>query len=128
MKAKYTVALAMVGSFALGAAAMQGLHDQAKPSGYFIAEVNMSNRDAYTKEFVPLVMKVIKEWGGKYLVGGGRTISLQGTPPGNRVVVIQFESLDKVQAWWDSPARKDSQAIGDKYATFRTYAVEGTSP
>jgi uncharacterized protein (DUF1330 family) len=127
MKAKYKVVLAMVGSFALGVAAMQGLRAQAKPSGYFVAEVNVSNKDAYTKEFLPLAMKALKDSGGKYLVGGGKTLSLQGTPPANRVVVIQFESLDKVQAWWDSPARKESQAIGDKYATFRTYAVEGVS-
>jgi uncharacterized protein (DUF1330 family) len=127
MKAKYKVALAMVGSFALGAAAVQGLHAQAKPFGYFVAEVAVSNQDAYAKEFLPLATKVIKDSGGKYLVGGGKTRSLQGTPPANRVVVIQFESLDKVQAWWDSPDRKDSQAIGEKYATFRTYAVEGVT-
>jgi hypothetical protein len=30
--------------------------------------------------------------------------------------------------WWDSPGRKDSQTIGDKYATVRIYAVEGASP
>jgi uncharacterized protein (DUF1330 family) len=127
MKAKYKVALAMVGSFALGAAAAQGLHAQAKPFGYFVAEVVVSNQDAFANEFLPLAMKAIKDSGGKYLVGGGKTISLQGTPPANRVAVIQFESLDKVQAWWDSPARRDYQAIGDKYATFRTYAVEGVS-
>jgi uncharacterized protein (DUF1330 family) len=56
--------------------------------------------------------------GGKYVVRGGKTTSFQGTPPASRVVVLQFESMDKAQAWWDSPGRKNSQTIGDKYATF----------
>jgi hypothetical protein len=35
--------------------------------------------------------------------------------------------MDKAQAWWNSPAVKDLNAIGEKYAEFRTYLVEGLS-
>jgi uncharacterized protein (DUF1330 family) len=42
--------------------------------------------------------------------------------------VLQFESLDKAQAWWNSKATKDAFAVGEKYATFRDFAVEGVSP
>jgi hypothetical protein len=35
--------------------------------------------------------------------------------------------MDKAQAWWNSPANKESQAIGNKYAMIRGYLVEGTS-
>jgi hypothetical protein len=58
----------------------------------------------------------------------GKTVSFQGAPPESRIVVLKFESMDKAQAWWDSPARKNADAIGEKYATFRIYAVEGASP
>jgi uncharacterized protein (DUF1330 family) len=117
-----------LGSFALGVAAVEGLHAQAKPSGYAIIEVNVTDKDGYTKEFLPIAVKVINEAGGKYLVRGGKTEALQGTPPASRVVVLQFDSLDKVQQWWNSAARKDSSSIGDKYATTRAFAVEGASP
>jgi uncharacterized protein (DUF1330 family) len=53
---------------------------------------------------------------------------MQGAPPAPRVTVIQFDSMDKAQAWWNSPANKDIQAIGQKYATVRSYLVEGISP
>jgi hypothetical protein len=43
------------------------------------------------------------------------------------VALVQFDNLDKAQAWWNSSAQKSAQAIGDKYATFRSYAVEGLS-
>jgi uncharacterized protein (DUF1330 family) len=128
MKTKYTVALAMVASFALGAVAVQSLHAQAKPVAYLVAEVVVSNQEAYEKEFVPPAMKAAKDQGGKYLALGGKTVSFAGAPPAPRVVVIQFESMDKVQTWWNSAARRDASAIGDKYGTFRTYAVEGVSP
>ena len=128
MKTKYTVALAMAASFALGALAVQGLHAQAKPPGYVVVEVAVTDKDGYAKEFIPPAAKAIEEGGGKYVVRGGKTTSFQGTPPASRVVVLQFESMDKAQAWWDSPGRKNSQTIGDKYATFRIFAVEGATP
>jgi uncharacterized protein (DUF1330 family) len=33
-------------------------------------------------------------------------------------IVLQFESMDKAQEWWNSPARRDAFTIGDKYAYF----------
>ena len=61
------------------------------------------------------------------LRAGGPTISYEGTTPAPRVVVIQFESLDKLQALYNS-AYKDAVAIGDKFATQRIFGVEGLSP
>ena len=128
MNSRYKVALAMTAGIAIGAAAIQGLHAQAKPTGYVVVEVAVTDKDGYAKEFIPPAAKAIEEGGGKYVVRGGKTVSFQGTPPASRVVVLQFESMDKAQAWWDSPGRKNSQTVGDKYATFRIFAVEGASP
>jgi uncharacterized protein (DUF1330 family) len=128
MNAKYAIALAMSVGIVVGAAAVQVLHAQAKPPGYVVVEAAVTDKDGYVKEFIPPAAKAIAEGGGKYVVRGGKTVSLSGTPPAARVVVLEFESLDKAQAWWDSPGRKDSQAIGDKYATFRIFAAEGVSP
>jgi uncharacterized protein (DUF1330 family) len=128
MKARSKIALAMAGSFALGAAAVQSLHAQATPPGYAIIEVNVTDKEGYTKEFLPLAVKEIEAGGGKYIVRGGNPVTLQGTPPASRVVVLQFASMDKAQAWWNSPGRKATQTIGDKYATTRVFAVEGATP
>jgi uncharacterized protein (DUF1330 family) len=122
------IGLAMLGSAALGAAAVHTLHAQAKPPVYVIGEIDVKDKDAYAKEFVPAAAKAIKDGGGTYLVRGGKTTPLLGAPPATRVVVLQFENMDMVQKWWDSPARKDSQTIGEKYATFRLFAIEGATP
>jgi uncharacterized protein (DUF1330 family) len=76
---------------------------------------------------IPPITKTILDGGGKFLARGGTTLTIEGEAPKNRVVVLQFESMDKVQAWVNSPAYKDAQSIGRKNATLRVYAVEGIS-
>ena len=49
-------------------------------------------------------------------------------PPAPCVVVIQFESLEKLQALYESGPYKQAVAIGDKYATQRIFGVEGILP
>jgi uncharacterized protein (DUF1330 family) len=125
MKTKYTIVMATIGGFALGAIAVQVLHAQAKPAAYGIAEVTVNDKDAYAKEFLPAVRKTIADNGGKFLAAGGKTVSLQGAPPAPRVVIVQWPNLDAADAWWNATATKDAFKIGEKYASFRNFNVEG---
>ena len=128
MQAKFIVGVA-IGSFALGAAAMQTLHAAGTPPAYVIGEINVKDEVGYKNDFLPPARKAIADNGGKYIAGGfNKTAAFDGAPPPNRVVVLQFESMDKAKAWNDNPANKDARKIGDKYATFRTFAVEGVTP
>ena len=122
------VGLAMIAGAALGAAAVQTLHAQAKPPAYNVAEITIKDQDGYNKEYLPLVAKAITDAGGKFIVRGGKTISYEGAAPAPRVVVVQFENLDKLQALYNSASYKDAIAVGDKYSTQRIFAVEGISP
>jgi len=61
-------------------------------------------------------------------VRGGDTASFFGEPPKPRVAIMVFENMDKAKAAFDSPAYKEAKKVGDKYAKFRVYAVEGLSP
>jgi uncharacterized protein (DUF1330 family) len=126
MTAKYATAIA-ISSFAFGGVAVHGLHAQAKPPAYAIAEITVNDPEKYRTEFLPAAKRAVEEAGGKYVTRGGAAVSLTGAPPA-RVVVLQFENMAKAQDWWNSPAPKDSDAIGEKYATFRVFAVEGVSP
>jgi len=123
-----TVGLAMIASAALGAAVVQTLHAQAKPPAYNVVEITIKDQDGYNKEYLPLVTKAITDAGGKFIVRGGKTISFEGAAPAPRVVVVQFENLDKLQAMYNSASYKDAIAVGDKYSTQRIFGVEGISP
>ncbi len=128
MKTRYTVALSILAGVALGAAAVQALHAQAKPIAYVVAEIDVTNPEPYEKEYVPIAAKAVTDGGGKYLVRGGETAAMYGEPPKPRIAVMAFESMEKAQAAFNSSAYKEAKKVGDKYAKFRIYAVEGVSP
>jgi len=125
MKTHYTVTLAMLGGFGLGAVAVQGLHAQAKPPVYQVVEIDVFNLDAYLKDYAPKAQAAIKAAGGKFLAAGGKTTTTEGEPPKSRVVIQQWDSLESVQAYRNSPAFKELLPIRDKLAKFRSFVVEG---
>jgi uncharacterized protein (DUF1330 family) len=124
MKA-YKIGLGMFESFGLGAGVVEGLHAQASPPAYVISEIDVSNADAYAKEYVPLANKALADSGQKRLVSGGKMISLSGAPPASRIVVSMFENLEKAKEAYSSPAYLEARKIGDQYAKLRIFAVEG---
>jgi hypothetical protein len=63
-----TLGLSMLAGAALGAAAIQALHAQAKPIGYAIAQNVVTNEEGYTNEFLPQITKTIVDGGGQFLV------------------------------------------------------------
>jgi uncharacterized protein (DUF1330 family) len=127
MQAKYTVGLALAAGFVLGAGAIHGLHAASVPPAYVIGEIAVRDETGYKNDFLPAAQKALDDHGGKYLAGGfNKTFSITGEPPANRVVILQFENMDKVRAWRDV-ARNAQEKIGNKYATFRTFAVEGVT-
>lgn len=124
MKA-YRMDLGMLASFGLGAGIVEGLHAQASPPAYVISEIDVTDPDAYAKEYVPLANKALADSGQKRLVSGGKTISLSGAPPASRIVLSMFENLEKAKAAYSSPAYLEARKIGDQYGKLRIFAVEG---
>lgn len=125
MKTRFTVALSMLAGAALGAAAVQGLHAQAKPPVYVISEIDTANPEAWAKDYAPRAQAVIKAAGGRFLAAGQKVTTLEGTPPKPRVAISAWDSIEKVQAWRDSAAWKELLPIRAKYGTVRSFTVEG---
>jgi uncharacterized protein (DUF1330 family) len=132
MKSRFVVAAAMLTSMAVGAAAVEGLHAQAKPPVYFIGEIEVTNPEGYAKEYVPKAREIIKEHGGQLVAAGGAAgsgnpvVAIDGVPP-SRVVIYRYPSIDAVHAWRNDPAYEKVRQVGEKYAKYRTFAVMGVS-
>ena len=124
MNQRIAMGLTLLAGVAIGATAVQGLHAQAKPPVYLVTEIDVTNADAYVKEYAPLAQASIKKAGGKLLAASLKVSQIEGTAP-KRVAIQVWDSLDQIQAWRNSADYKDARKIGDKYATFRSYAVEG---
>jgi uncharacterized protein (DUF1330 family) len=125
VKTHYKIVLAMLASAALGALAVQGLHAQAKPPVYTVTEIDISDVDAYVKDYAPLAQAAIKKSGGKLLAAGQKVTTIEGAPVKTRVAIQVWDSLEQAQAWRTSAEYKKAREIGDKYAKFRAFAVEG---
>ena len=125
MKTRSMAALALLAGAAIGAVAVQGLHAQSKAPVYVVTQTDITDLDAYQKEYVPVVQATIKAAGGRLIAAGQNIVALEGPPPGTRVAINQFDSLEAVKAWRASADYKAARKIGDKYAKFRTFAIEG---
>jgi uncharacterized protein (DUF1330 family) len=126
MKTYHKAALLLIAGIGVGAAAMEALHAQAaKPPVYFISEIDVSDIDGYTKEYATKARAILTAGGARYLAAGQKVTPLEGEPPKSRVVIQVWDSLEKLQATRNSPEYKENRKIGDKYAKFRSFAVEG---
>ncbi len=69
--------------------------------GYIIANYNIDDLEAYQK-YPPAVRPTIGQYGGKILVADLEIKPVEGTP-GQVIVVIEFESEEAAQQWYESP-------------------------
>ena len=134
MKANYKIgtALAMLASAAVSGLAVEELHAQAKPPVYLIGEIDVTNPDGYAKEYLPKAREIIKAHGGRLIAAGGaagsgsQVTAIDGEAP-KRVIVYMYPSLDAVHAWRNDPEYEKVRKVGEKYAKYRTFAVEGVA-
>ena len=70
---------------------------------YLIGQISITNSEAYSV-YSAQVPKTIVPFGGRYLVRGGHSTSLEGKPQGERHVVIEFPNRAAAQAWYESDA------------------------
>jgi uncharacterized protein (DUF1330 family) len=128
MNTNFKIALAVVAGAALGATAMQGLHAQAKPKAYSVAEFDVLD-DAAFAAYLPVVAPVIKAGGGRTFntSNSGRIIAITGASP-KHVSLIEWDSVERAQAFLDSEAYKNTWPQRDKAEKFtRAYLVEATA-
>jgi uncharacterized protein (DUF1330 family) len=86
-----------------------------------------TRQDAYLKDYAPKSQAAIKAAGGNFLAAGGKTTTIEGEPPKSRIVLQQWDSLEKLQAYRNSAAYKDLLPLREKLAKFRSFTVEGVA-
>jgi uncharacterized protein (DUF1330 family) len=125
MTTRSQIGLSLLVGFAIGAAAVRGLHAAGRAPAYVVTEVGISDLDGYQKEYLPLAQASIKASGGRLVAAGQNIVVYEGPSPGTRVAINAFDSLAAVQAWRNSDQFKEARKVGDKYAKFRSFAIEG---
>ena len=124
MKARFGMALTMAVGAALGGAAIQAPHAQAKPPVYMIAINDVSDQEHYAKEYVSPAQKTVKDYGGEYVAAGPGT-QVAGNLPHGPAVILRWNSMEALQRWNNSSDFRAALKIGEKYAKFNIVAVNG---
>lgn len=92
--------------------------------GYVFASVEVTDPETYAK-YRELVPATIAQYGGRYLVRGGETESLEGDTPPARVVILEFDSVAQAKAWHSSPEYEKPKKIRQSASKGTVWVVEG---
>jgi uncharacterized protein (DUF1330 family) len=81
--------------------------------GYLVVESKVTDAAAYER-YKTLAQVAIAQYGGRYLVRGGKAEVLEGpwTAP-QRLVIVEFDSVELAKVFYDSPeygAARDARA------------------
>lgn len=93
------------------------------PKGYWVAHVDVDDPDAYEK-YRAANAAPFAEYGGRFLVRGGRQEVMEGAAR-KRTVVIEFDSYETAMACYTSAGYQAAKALRDPVSTGDLLIVEG---
>ncbi len=91
---------------------------------YFIAEIEVQDAAAF-EQYRQQVPATIARYGGRYLARGGQTETLEGDWRPQRIVLLEFPSLEQAKKFYDSPEYGPQKALRLRSAKSKLLLVEG---
>jgi len=91
---------------------------------YIIVEIEIDDPQLYEdyKKQTPISLAV---YGGKFIVRGAKTEALEGDWNPQRIVVIEFATLERAKEWWASEEYAPAKALRQRIAHTKMLVVEG---
>lgn len=123
---KIHLAAAMIVGIALGSLGAYTLEAQRTPAGYFVGEILEVSDQAQYNAYAASVSKTVEQYGGHFMVRGGKTESLEGEEP-RRIVMLAFNSLDDARKWYNSPEYSAITPLRLASSRSRAFLVEGVA-
>jgi uncharacterized protein (DUF1330 family) len=93
-------------------------------AAYIIVEVSITDPKAY-EEYKKLTPAAVAAYDGKFIVRGGETETLEGDWQPERIVVLEFPSLEQAKAWWASDVYSPAKLIRQQAAKTKMIVVNG---
>jgi len=91
---------------------------------YIIVEIEITDSVGY-EEYKKQAAATVKQYGGKYIVRGGVCETLEGDWKPKRLVVLQFDNMERAKAWLNSPEYVEPRKQRHRTASTRMILVEG---
>jgi uncharacterized protein (DUF1330 family) len=94
-------------------------------SAYVIVQVDVKDPARY-EDYKKMVPPSIEKFGGRFLVRGGKTHTLEGGWAPKRFVMVEFPSVEQAKAWWASPEYAAARDLRWATADSQMIVAEGT--
>jgi uncharacterized protein (DUF1330 family) len=91
---------------------------------YVIVEIEIHDPEQY-EEYKRLTPASIAAYEGRFAVRGGFTEILEGGWNPNRIVVLEFPTVEKAKSWWASPEYAPAKELRQRIARTEMIVVEG---
>ena len=93
--------------------------------GYLVVESKVNDPVAY-ETYKQLAAAAIEQYGGRYLVRGGKAEVLEGpwSAPA-RLVIVEFDSVEQAKKFYDSPEYRAAREARAQAAEMNMLVVEG---
>ncbi len=93
-------------------------------AAYAIVELDVTDPEKF-EEYRKQVPATIQAYGGRYVIRGGATETLEGDWTPARIVVLEFPDIAALKAWYGSEMYAGPKAMRLGAARARMIAVEG---
>lgn len=96
-------------------------------TAYVIVDIDVHDPVRY-QDYMRQAAPTVEMYGGKYIARGGKTEILEGDWSPRRLVILQFDNLERAKTWFNSPEYREAKKIRDETATSNMIVVEGVTP
>jgi uncharacterized protein (DUF1330 family) len=98
---------------------------EMKMAAYVIADIEITDRAGFT-EYRNRVGATVEQYGGKFVVRGGRVDTKEGDWQPRLVIMLEFPSLEQAESWYSSSEYEPLIAMREKAARTNLIIAEGT--
>ena len=93
-------------------------------SAYIVVQVDVKDQEKYS-QYKTMVPATIEAYGGKFLVRGGPTETLEGDWKPERFVILEFESVERAKRWWSSEEYRLPKELRQSASVAQMIVAEG---
>jgi uncharacterized protein (DUF1330 family) len=91
---------------------------------YLVVHIDVTEPDRY-ESYKAMAPASIRQYGGRYLTRGGATEVLEGDWTPQRLVLLEFPSMERAKAFWDSPEYAEAKALRIATTTSHMVLLDG---
>ena len=92
--------------------------------GYVVVNITVRDSARY-EEYKRLATPTVSAYGGRYVARGGAVDVREGRWSPTRLVILEFPSVERARAWWDSPEYAPAKAIRQSCSDTQLVITEG---